>query len=88
MSVEKLQFSNGGLNWLTIKIIDDKVTFIEVDGKEWKLDRSQAHLLMLYLQEHLKEPKKGNYIEQDKKVWYCPKCDGVHSGPNYVCNRI
>jgi hypothetical protein len=42
------------------------------------LDRGQAHLLMLYLQEHLKE---------DEQKLICPKCDRYHKS-GYDCRIL
>lgn len=48
-----------------------------------EFDRNEAHLLMLYLQEHL-----GNPVPTiEKKLWYCPRCDKYHA-ENYVCEKI
>lgn len=56
MGVKELRFSNDGLTWLIVEWIDgfQRLEFTEVDGRTWNLDRNKAHLLMLYLQEHLK----------------------------------
>lgn len=54
MSVEELKFSEGGLNWFIINKEKDKFKIKLTDGTCLSWDRNQAHLLMLYLQEHLK----------------------------------
>lgn len=52
MSVKELELDDGYLkiNWLNDKLI----VKIDVPCAVAVLDRNQAHLLMLYLQEHLK----------------------------------
>lgn len=52
MSAQELRFSNGGLTWFKIDK-DFRVTL--VDGTSFIFDRNQTHLLMLFLQEHLKK---------------------------------
>jgi len=54
MPVEQLSFTNGGLTWLAVKMEGDKFKFTEVDGRSWKLNRNEAMLLKLWLEEHLK----------------------------------
>lgn len=56
MSVKELRFSEGGLTWLCVEWVKpfNRLEFTEGDGRTWNLDRDKAHLLMLYLQEHLK----------------------------------
>lgn len=55
MSVEELRFEWQGR---TLKVdrgnSDFKILIIDCCHTEFYLDRKQAHLLMLYLQEHLK----------------------------------
>lgn len=53
--VKILNFSEGGLVWWGIKHIGDGCFEVkEVDGRTYKFNRNQAHLLKLYLEEHLK----------------------------------
>lgn len=53
MSVKELSFDNG---WVIVRFIEDGPLIIKLDipCAVASLDRSQAHLLLLYLQEHLK----------------------------------
>lgn len=53
MRVKELRFNNDGLTWLRWNVEGDKFKVTEGDGRSWKLDRNQAHLLYLYLKEHL-----------------------------------
>ena len=52
MSVKELKFDNGYIN---IRFVNDNTLIIKLDVPcaVASLDRNQAHLLMLYLQEHL-----------------------------------
>ena len=67
MSVEKLDLKEGS-QWLRVKHIDQGCFTIAIqDGLEVKeigLARSQAHLLMLYLQEHLNGSQVSNELDQ------------------------
>lgn len=55
MSVEELKFPFSGGAILEIKFKDNEVKFMLNDLEDYLvLDISEAHLLMLYLQEHLK----------------------------------
>lgn len=54
MSVDQLWFSEGGIRWFKIQIDDAKFKISLVDGTSFKLDRNQADLLRLWLEEHLK----------------------------------
>lgn len=53
MSVKELSFDN---NYVNIRFVNKNTLIIKLDipCAVASLDRSQAHLLMLYLQEHLK----------------------------------
>ena len=53
MSMEQLSFDNG---YIVVKFIDDNSLIIKIDVPcaVAKLDRNQAHLLKLWLEEHLK----------------------------------
>lgn len=53
MSVKELAFQIG-INYLIIKILESEDLAIAINGRMVCLDRIQARLLMLYLQEHLK----------------------------------
>jgi len=53
MPVEQLRFTNGGLTWLDVRMVDDKFKFTEADGRSWRLNRNEAMLLKLWLEEHL-----------------------------------
>lgn len=60
MSVEELKIYPSAITMLTIKYSDVTKQFgvrvlDSTDDAKIILDRSQAHLLMLYLQEHLNE---------------------------------
>ena len=56
MSAREIGFENDGLVWMRIRWEPQTETlqFTEVDGRKWQLDRSQAHLLKLYLEEKLR----------------------------------
>lgn len=55
MSVEYLMFAIEEGGNLKIEFKDNELNFIDSNfGKTYVLYRSEAHLLMLYLQEHLK----------------------------------
>ena len=51
--VKELSFDN---DYITVRFVNDNTLIIKIDVPcaVASLDRSQAHLLMLYLQEHLK----------------------------------
>jgi hypothetical protein len=49
MSTQELRIVNEGIVWLTWIVEGNKIKVIEGDGRSWKIDRNQAHLLMLYL---------------------------------------
>lgn len=92
MSVEKLELKSPANADIVIEVSGNEFEIVvgmisEEDGARSEsivyLDRSQAHLLMLYLQEKLRNPVPT--IE--KKLWYCPRCDKYHA-ENYVCERI
>lgn len=53
MSVKELSFDNG---YVKFKKVNDNTFILKIDVPcaVASLDRNQAHLLMLYLQEHLK----------------------------------
>lgn len=53
MSVKELSFDN---NYVNIRFVNENTLIIKLDipCAVASLDRNQAHLLMLYLQEHLK----------------------------------
>ncbi len=52
MSVQELKLEGKNYN---MYVEDDRgIIVITLDNKAMSLDRNQAHLLMLYLQEHLK----------------------------------
>lgn len=55
MSIEVLRLSNNG-HTIIIKELDDSSKRIDlcIAGQHSYLERDQAHLLMLWLQEHLK----------------------------------
>ena len=75
--MEQLSFDNG---YIVVKFIDDNSLIIKIDVPcaVAKLDRNQAHLLKLWLEEHLKiddkELEKANELVyqawKDKiKLW-------------------
>jgi hypothetical protein len=55
MGAREVGFANGGIVWMRFRYDDekDRLEATEVDGRKWYLDCTQAHLLMLHLQEHL-----------------------------------
>lgn len=71
MSAKELIFKYS-TNELIVKELESKDIALAINGRAVYLDRSQAHLLMLYLQE---------------KLWYCPRCDKYHAA-DYTCERI
>ncbi len=90
MSVEKLIFyDNKNDKEITIQW-DKQLKLIVVNGSEAKsglwLDHSQAHLLMLYLQEKLGNSSISTDIKESK-YWYCKHCRTLHA-KDYVCERI
>lgn len=92
MSVEKLELKSPANADIAIEASGNEFEIVvgmisEEDGARSEsvvyLDRSQAHLLMLYLQEHL-----GNTVPTiEKKLWHCPRCDRYHI-MDYSCERI
>lgn len=87
MSVKELKF-----NWpeydcvVDIDISGNDIRFIvQQHGaiSAFELDRNQAHLLMLYLQEHLGYNK---IPVTEPKIWLCG-CGKYHM-KDFVCERI
>jgi len=75
MSVKELIIKDGIIEH-RFRSIDDKVTIASYFGYDIPravatIDRNQAHLLMLYLQEHL-EIKSGDGLKalEQKGYWY------------------
>jgi hypothetical protein len=83
MSVKELVISDlNNMTKMYVRIIDGRFKFeidSDADGDWLWLDRNQAHLLMLYLQEHLKE-------DISKELWRC-SCGRWHP-KDFVCERI
>lgn len=89
MSAKELKFygTNGWETDLFVEIEDSKIKIELVDTEfsgSYKLDRNQAHLLMLYLQEHLAELKIPELIKGN--LWRCG-CGQWHK-KDFVCERI
>ncbi len=63
MSVKELRFA-GDCDGIIIEWIDaiDRLEFTQPNGRVWNMDRGEAHLLMLYLQEHLATDRRRGAV--------------------------
>ncbi len=61
-------------------------TELPANGAIFTLDRNQAHLLMLYLQEYLQPTLIMSKEPVPKELWEC-KCGNWHA-KDFVCERI
>ena len=60
----------------------DSRSILDYDQLNMSIDRGQAHLLMLWLQEKLEENRLTT-----KDMYYCVKCDRYHK-KDYVCTML
>lgn len=83
MSVKELKFTWPNGNKFEIEKHMDNLYHIRLGIDDIFIDHSQAHLLMLYLQEHL-----GFGIDPfpEKGLWLCG-CGKYHA-KDFVCERI
>lgn len=82
MSVEELKLTDDYERGLYFTVFAGQICVTPIvhrKGDTITLDRSQVHLLMLYLQEHLKKLKLAKL-----SFWYCSRCNKYHDA-NYVC---
>lgn len=82
MSVKELVLKSTYDHFKFSKLEDGRIK-ICVNGQSNYLDRNQAHLLMLYLQEHLGYNK---IPVTEPKIWLCG-CGKYHM-KDFVCRRI
>lgn len=85
MSAKELKFSEDGLTWFRMTISDTNQFHVNVTGSVFDLDRDEAYLLMLYLQEHLNENVLHSRMNK-LGYWLC-NCGKWHP-KDFVCERI
>jgi hypothetical protein len=66
----------------------DSRSILDYDQLNMSIDRGQAHLLMLWLQEKLGfNPDINKRIETKTDYWYCKNCRTLHK-KDYVCTML
>lgn len=90
MSVKELRLEDGYGRMLHITTFAGVIAvtpIIKIIGDTIALDRNQAHLLMLYLQEHLGYISAPISDDKQNPYWYCKACRTLHK-KDYVCESL